>query len=109
MELTKTNHDYDFFYRQDVIKPALVGLAGPWISGGVEFNWPEASRQSPTEKKKRALEFPPEFATRAFFPASWLCLGSTEVPPEINAIGFGLAVCEAAVRRGRSTLRTRPS
>lgn len=25
---------YDFFYRQDVIKPALVGLAGPWISGG---------------------------------------------------------------------------
>ena len=30
----KTN-DYDFFYRQDVIKPALVGLAGPWISGGV--------------------------------------------------------------------------
>ena len=36
----KTNRDYDFFYRQDVIKPALVGLAGPWISGGVEFNWP---------------------------------------------------------------------
>ncbi|MBP8124719.1 MAG: DUF5107 domain-containing protein, partial [Caldilineaceae bacterium] len=36
----KVNHDYDFFYGQDVIKPALVGLAGPWISGGVEFNWP---------------------------------------------------------------------
>lgn len=34
----KTNNDYDFFYRNDVIKPALVGLAGPWISGGVEFN-----------------------------------------------------------------------
>src|SRR5215469_14437001 len=33
----KTN-GYDFFYRQNVIKPALVGLAGPWISGGVEFN-----------------------------------------------------------------------
>ena len=31
----KTNNDYDFFYRNDVIKPALVGLAGPWISGGV--------------------------------------------------------------------------
>lgn len=40
----KTNHDYDFFYRQDVIKPALVGLAGPWISGGVEFNWPQHHR-----------------------------------------------------------------
>ena len=34
----------DFFYRQNVIKPALVGLAGPWISGGVEFNWPQHHR-----------------------------------------------------------------
>ncbi|MDQ8191565.1 DUF5107 domain-containing protein [Roseibacillus persicicus] len=42
----KTNQDYDFFYRQDVIKPALVGLAGPWISGGVEFNWPQHHRPS---------------------------------------------------------------
>ena len=36
--------DYDFFYRQNVIKPALVGLAGPWASGGVEFNWPQHHR-----------------------------------------------------------------
>ncbi|MBO0984555.1 DUF5107 domain-containing protein [Rathayibacter sp. SD072] len=35
---------YDFFYRNGVIKPALVGLAGPWISGGVEFNWPQHHR-----------------------------------------------------------------
>lgn len=41
----KTN-GYDFFYRQNVIKPALVGLAGPWISGGVEFNWPQHHRPS---------------------------------------------------------------
>jgi tetratricopeptide (TPR) repeat protein len=41
----KTN-GYDFFYRQEVIKPALVGLAGPWISGGVEFNWPQHHRPS---------------------------------------------------------------
>lgn len=40
----KTNKNYDIFYRQDVIKPALVGLAGPWISGGVEFNWPQHHR-----------------------------------------------------------------
>jgi tetratricopeptide (TPR) repeat protein len=37
---------YDFFYRQNVIKPALVGLLGPWISGGVEFNWPQHHRPS---------------------------------------------------------------
>ena len=40
----KTNNDYDFFYRNTVIKPALVGLAGPWLSGGVEFNWPQHHR-----------------------------------------------------------------
>ncbi|MBW7459217.1 DUF5107 domain-containing protein, partial [Paenibacillus sepulcri] len=33
----KTNN-YDFVYYNRVIKPALVGLAGPWISGGIEFN-----------------------------------------------------------------------
>lgn len=41
--LDKTR-DYDFFYRNNVIKPALVGLAGPWVSGGVEFNWPQHHR-----------------------------------------------------------------
>ncbi len=35
---------YDFFYRNGVLKPALVGLAGPWIAGGVEFNWPQHHR-----------------------------------------------------------------
>ncbi|MDR1213350.1 MAG: DUF5107 domain-containing protein [Propionibacteriaceae bacterium] len=35
---------YDFFYRNNVIKPALVGLTGPWVSGGVEFNWPQHHR-----------------------------------------------------------------
>lgn len=37
---------YDLFYRQNVIKPALVGLLGPWISGGVELNWPQHHRPS---------------------------------------------------------------
>jgi tetratricopeptide (TPR) repeat protein len=39
----KTN-GYDMIYNQRVIKPALVGLAGPWISGGIEFNWPQHHR-----------------------------------------------------------------
>lgn len=39
----KTN-DYDFVYYNQVIKPALVGLVGPWISGGIEFNWPQHHR-----------------------------------------------------------------
>lgn len=41
--LDKTNN-YDFVYYNHVIKPALVGLLGPWISGGIEFNWPQHHR-----------------------------------------------------------------
>ena len=35
-----------FVYYNHVIKPALVGLTGPWISGGIEFNWPQHHRPS---------------------------------------------------------------
>ncbi len=35
-----------FIYYNHVIKPALVGLLGPWISGGIEFNWPQHHRPS---------------------------------------------------------------
>lgn len=31
---------YDFVYGNKVIKPAMIALAGPWVSGGIEFNWP---------------------------------------------------------------------
>jgi len=41
--LDKTNN-YDFFYRQSVIKPALIGMLGAWISGGVEWNFPHHHR-----------------------------------------------------------------
>jgi tetratricopeptide (TPR) repeat protein len=41
----KTN-GYDFIYRNPVIKPALIGLAGAWASGGIEFNWPQHHRPS---------------------------------------------------------------
>ncbi|RIK84332.1 MAG: DUF5107 domain-containing protein [Planctomycetota bacterium] len=45
MAVDKTN-GYHFVYHNRVIKPALVGLAGPWISGGIEFNWPQHHRPS---------------------------------------------------------------
>lgn len=35
--LDKTNR-YDFIYRQTVVKPALIGMLGAWISGGIEWN-----------------------------------------------------------------------
>jgi tetratricopeptide (TPR) repeat protein len=57
--LDKTNK-YDFFYRQHVIKPALVGLAGPWISGGVEFNWPQHHRPSTYMPVHASIEKSPD-------------------------------------------------
>ena len=43
--LDKTNN-YNFIYRQHVIKPALIGLIGAWMSGGVEWNIPHHHRAS---------------------------------------------------------------
>jgi len=45
MAVDKSNN-YDFFYRQHVIKPALIGMLGAWISGGVEWNIPHHHRAS---------------------------------------------------------------
>ena len=44
-----------FIYYNQVIKPALVGLCGPWISGGIEFNWPQHHRPSTFEPVDYAL------------------------------------------------------
>lgn len=35
---------YNFVYHNNVIKPQLIGVCGPWISGGIEFNWPQHHR-----------------------------------------------------------------
>jgi tetratricopeptide (TPR) repeat protein len=43
--IDKTN-GYDFVYHQHVIKPALIGMLGAWISGGVEWNIPHHHRAS---------------------------------------------------------------
>jgi hypothetical protein len=55
----KTN-GYDFFYNQRVIKPALVGLAGPWCSGGVEFNWPQHHRPATFMPVETEIEAHPD-------------------------------------------------
>ncbi len=31
---------YDFYYHNHVIKPALIGMNGAWLSGGIEWNFP---------------------------------------------------------------------
>jgi len=41
----KTN-GYQFMFDQRTIKPALVGRGGAWISGGIEWNFPDGHRVS---------------------------------------------------------------
>ena len=62
----KTNHDYDIVYHQKVIKPALVGLAGPWISGGIEFNWPQHRRPGTFMPVDWSIERPPDGSITAW-------------------------------------------
>jgi tetratricopeptide (TPR) repeat protein len=50
---TKERH---FIYYNQVIKPALVGLTGPWISGGLEFNWPQHHRPSTYDAVDHCIE-----------------------------------------------------
>ena len=57
--LDKTN-GYDFIYYNRVIKPAMVGLAGPWISGGIEFNWPQHHRPSTFDPVSWKIEKNPD-------------------------------------------------
>jgi tetratricopeptide (TPR) repeat protein len=45
-----------FVYYNQVIKPALVGLTGPWISGGIEFNWPQHHRPSTYQPTDYSIE-----------------------------------------------------
>lgn len=45
-----------FIYYNQVIKPALVGVCGPWISGGIEFNWPQHHRPSTFEPIDYTIE-----------------------------------------------------
>jgi tetratricopeptide (TPR) repeat protein len=49
-----------FVYYNQVIKPALVGLTGPWISGGIEFNWPQHHRPSTYGQVDYSIETNPD-------------------------------------------------
>lgn len=43
---TDRTNDYHFFYTQTGVKPALIGMLGAWLSGGVEWNVPDHHRAS---------------------------------------------------------------
>jgi tetratricopeptide (TPR) repeat protein len=55
----KTN-GYEFVYHQHVIKPALIGMLGAWISGGVEWNIPHHHRATTFMEVDSLLERGPD-------------------------------------------------
>ncbi|NLC95269.1 MAG: DUF5107 domain-containing protein, partial [Bacilli bacterium] len=63
--LDKTNN-FDFVYYNEIIKPALVGLVGPWISGGIEFNWPQHHRPSTFMPTEYVIEDNPDGSKTCF-------------------------------------------
>ncbi len=91
----KTNN-YNFIYRQHVIKPALIGLIGAWISGGVEWNVPHHHRAS--------TFIPVQYRTEENADGSkTIWVGELEVRQRMRwAVGYtlrpGKAVLEASVR-----------
>jgi len=90
--IDKTN-DYHFIYRQRVIKPALIGLIGAWISGGVEWNIPHHHRASTFLPVQYSLEEAPDGAKTIW-------VGELELRDRMRwAVGYTL-------RPGKSYLET---
>ncbi len=85
---------YDFIYHNSVIKPAMIGLAGPWVSGGIEFNWPQHHRPTTFLPVEASLE-----EDRAHEKTIWL----GEVEPFQRMKGMvGITVCP-----GRSFIKAK--
>src|ERR1700743_632487 len=93
--LDKTNN-YDFVYNQHVVKPALIGLVGSWISGGIEWNIPHHHRASTFMPVQWSKEENPDGSKTIW-------VGELEIRQEMRwAVGYtlrpGSSVLECSVR-----------
>jgi antitoxin component YwqK of YwqJK toxin-antitoxin module/tetratricopeptide (TPR) repeat protein len=94
-------NQHDFFYRQSVIKPALIGMLGAWISGGVEFNIPHHHRTTSFLPVDHKLEEQPD-GTKTVW------IGETELRHRLKwSVGLSLhpdrSVIEMTVRAENRT------
>jgi tetratricopeptide (TPR) repeat protein len=95
--IDKTN-GYEFIYRQSVIKPALIGMTGAWISGGVEWNIPHHHRASTFSPVQYTIEEHPDGAKTVW-------VGELEIRHRTRwAVGYtlypGSSVVDCEVRIG---------
>ena len=71
-EAVDKSNGYNFIYRQHVIKPALIGLIGAWISGGIEWNIPHHHRATTFLPVQYRIARTPTAARRSGW-ANWRC------------------------------------
>ncbi|HEY3444309.1 MAG TPA: DUF5107 domain-containing protein [Paludibaculum sp.] len=97
----KTN-GYNFFYKQSVIKPALIGMLGAWISGGVEWNIPHHHRASSFMPiLYRTQEFPDGSKT--------IWMGEAELRDRMRwAVGLTLRPGSSVLEAQMTALNTTP-
>lgn len=86
--------NYDFIYYNEVVKPALVGLAGPWISGGIEFNWPQHHRPTTFMPLEAVMEENPDG-------------GKTVWTGEVEPFGRMKGMAGITVDKGRSYIKAK--
>ena len=82
LNFTDRKSGFEIFYRQHVIKPALIGMLGAWISGGVEWNFPHHHRATTAmpidwRMTERNPAEPSDFACAAGTKTVWI--GETEL------------------------------
>lgn len=98
--IDKTNN-YNFIYRQSVIKPALIGLTGAWISGGVEWNIPHHHRASTFSPVQYSIEEYPDGSKTVW-------VGELEIRHRMRwAVGYtlrpGSSIVECKIRINNRT------
>ena len=94
LNFTDKQTGFETFYRQHVIKPALIGMLGAWISGGVEWNFPHHHRATTAMPidwlvTERGENEPSDFSFPAGTKTVWI--GETELRRRLKwTIGLSL-------------------
>ena len=92
LNFTDKASGYETFYRQHVVKPALIGMLGAWISGGVEWNFPHHHRPTTAMPVDWRTTFGPDGT-----PTVWI--GETELRRRLKwTIGLSLLPDRAVLR-----------
>ena len=112
LNFTDRQTGFETFYRQHVVKPALIGMLGAWISGGVEWNFPHHHRATTampidwrmTERSsKEGSDFPVADGTKTVW------IGETELRRRLKwTIGLSMMPDRAVLRAENVFMNRQP-